>query len=258
MRILDALNRRLIAVTPIEKNRIGQVGIACIMGGYPREARCATEKWRGHVGVLTDGQTAIPSLTVTSPNGLFRRGEPDTIAILHSDRGWTVRLVIDVTATVADHVRRKRHCWLPPFPGWLRVGLAPQSALGLPSFGFEPGQRLVVGGVLPIPPGQPVPNHFPIERPPIGQPDIGNGSAVAVFIAFDDCDDLAERQFRCSSFGASAESWPDSGASMPASRILTWDFRAVRTVSVSPSVMPMTRARYSAADAEPTNNRTTR
>jgi hypothetical protein len=83
------------------------------------------ERMPKHTSNLADSQTAIPCLLIPCRAGFFRRAETDSIGILHSAGGRTVRLMIDVTSTVADHVCRKRHCWLPPFPRRLRVRLAP-------------------------------------------------------------------------------------------------------------------------------------
>jgi hypothetical protein len=74
---------------------------------------------------LMDRQTTNPCLLIPRRTSLCRRGESDTIGILHFGGGGTVGSVIDVTSTVAHHVRSERNRWLPPFPGRLRVCLAP-------------------------------------------------------------------------------------------------------------------------------------
>src|SRR5262245_40295189 len=69
---------------------------------------------------------AIPRLSVTGLLRVRLAGKPDAVLPGHRRRAAAVRLMVNVAAAVADHLRRPRHPLAPPpFPGRHRVRLAP-------------------------------------------------------------------------------------------------------------------------------------
>ena len=89
-------------------------------------------------------------------------------------------------------------------------------------------------------PGPAFGDHFEVD--PAGlEVDLADGAAVAVAVGDLEADIFAEHLAGEACLADWLKGWPDSGASMPAKRILTWALAGVRRVRVSPSETPTTR-----------------